>query len=196
MSRLRRGFGAFDDPFDPGELRCAASLDGVGAAGYLGVQQFGVQEGLLAQRAIDGFEQRVVVRSFSRHERHDRNAEALLDLLRVDALALLLGHIHEIEHEHAWCVVCDAREIGQHIQAALKLGGVGHHERHVGRPRCHEIGGYLLFGRVRRKPVGTGQIDDLVRSAVAEEFALFALDRLSGPVPHVLTRPGEAVEQG
>ncbi len=38
VSRLRRGFGAFDDPFDPGECRCAASLDGVGAALDLAVE--------------------------------------------------------------------------------------------------------------------------------------------------------------
>lgn len=79
---------------------------------------------------IERLIEQVAVRAIGRDERHDRYPEPALQHLRVDALALGLGDVHEVQHEHAGAI--DAREVGEHVQASFQLRGVREHAYDVG----------------------------------------------------------------
>ena len=188
MSCLWCSLGALNDLLDPRKLCRTAPLDGVSAVRHLNVQQLSIEKRLLTQCIIDGLKQHIVIRNLRRHEWHNRNAEALLNFLRIDAFTLLLSDIHEIEYKYTRRVRSNTGKVSQHIQAALKLGSIGHHKGYVSHSRRHKIRSYLFFGRIRCKAISTRQVDNLIRCITATKFAFFAFNRLSRPIAHMLTR--------
>ena len=143
---------------------------------------------------IERLIEQVAVRAIGRDERHDRYPEPALQHLRVDALALGLGDVHEVQHEHAGAI--DAREVGEHVQASFQLRGVREHAYDVGPARGDVVARDHFLLRIRREAVGAGKIAHRVIDAAARKTALLLLHRLARPVPHALPRTGQRVEQG
>ena len=87
-------------------------------------------------------------------------------------------------------------ELGEHVEAALELGGVGHHDHNVRIAGLEVVTRHLLLGRVGGKAVGSGEVDHTALRIANPERPLFPLDSLARPVAHMLPRARKAVEQG
>ena len=196
MSCLWGSLGALNDLLDPRKLCRTTPLDGISAVRHFDVQQLSIEKRLLTQCIIDSLKQRIVIRNLRCHERYNRNAEALLNFLRIDTFTLLLSNVHEIEYQYTRHVRSNTGKVSQHIQATLKLGSISHHKGYVSHSRRHKIRSYLFFGRIRCESISTRQVNNLICRITATKFAFFAFNRLSRPIAHMLTRPRESIKQG
>lgn len=109
---------------------------------------------------------------------------------------MTLRNIHEIQSKERGLLRVRGSELGEHVEAALELGGVGHHDHNVRIAGLEVVTRHLLLGRVGGKAVGSGEVDHTALRIANPERPLFPLDSLARPVAHMLPRARKAVEQG
>lgn len=156
--------------------------------------ELGILDARPASSIGDGAEQRSVARLLGSHEGHDRYAQAPLEGRDVDGLALGGSDIHEVHHEDGRAAKAD--EVREHVAAALELRCIDDDQHKVGAVRNDVIARHGLLGRLGIEAIGARKVDELVGAAVTREAAHLLLDRLTGPVAHMLARAGEPVEYG
>jgi len=114
--------------------------------------------------------------------------------MRLDVDAVLLGHVAHVEPNDQRCVQC--KHLRNQVEAALQRSGVNHHDGNIGALSDEIIArDALLFG-VCAQAVGAGQVDQVDGAPLVIEHAGLLLDRLAGPIAHVLVQPGQHVEHG
>ena len=89
---------------------------------------------------------------------HDRAAELLGELVRVDLVAVLLdqvGHVEGDDHGQA-----GLDNLKRQVQVALEVGGVDHLDDHIGLAAHEVIARALLLGAVGGKRVDAGEVRD------------------------------------
>ena len=127
-------------------------------------------------------------------KRNNGHAQARFEFLRIDALALLLGDVRKVEHQHAGRLRGAGRKIGQNEQAAFELRGIDHHQGGANFDRNQKIVRHFLFGRVRGKAVCARKVDDPVFLSGKLEFAHLLFDCFTRPVAYMLMRASKPVE--
>ena len=136
----------------------------------------------------------VVVLRIGGDKRNNGHAQARFEFLRIDALALLLGDVRKVEHQHAGRLRGAGRKIGQNEQAAFELRGIDHHQGGANFDRNQKIVRHFLFGRVRGKAVCARKVDDPVFLSGKLEFAHLLFDCFARPVAYMLMRASKPVE--
>ena len=105
---------------------------------------------------------------------------------------MALRNIHEIQSKERGLLRVRGSELGEHVEAALELGGVGHHDHNVRIAGLEVVTRHLLLGRVGGKAVGSGEVDHTALRIANPERPLFPLDSLARPVAHMLPRARKA----
>ena len=91
-------------------------------------------------------------------DHHDRAAELLGELVRVDLVAVLLdqvGHVEGDDHGQA-----GLDDLKRQVQVALEVGGVDHLDDDIGLAAHEVIARALLLGAVGGKRVDAGEVRD------------------------------------
>ena len=91
-------------------------------------------------------------------DHHDRAAELLGKLVRVDLVAVLLdqvGHVEGNDHGQA-----GLDNLKRQVQVALKVGGVDNLDDHIGLAAHEVVARALLLGAVGGKRVDAGEVRD------------------------------------
>ena len=91
-------------------------------------------------------------------DHHDRAAELLGELVRVDLIAVLLdqvGHVEGNDHGQA-----GLDNLKRQVQVALEVGGVDHLDDNIGLAAHEVIARALLLGAVGGKRVDAGEVRD------------------------------------
>ena len=91
-------------------------------------------------------------------DHHDRAAELLGKLVRIDLVAVLLdqiGHIEGNDHGQA-----GLDNLKRQVQVALEVGGVDHLDDNIGLAAHEVIARALLLGAVGGKRVDAGEVRD------------------------------------
>ena len=89
---------------------------------------------------------------------HDRAAELLGKLVRVDLVTVLLdqiGHVEGNDHGQA-----GLDNLKRQVQVALKVGGVDNLDDHIGLAAHEVVARALLLGAVGGKRVDAGEVRD------------------------------------
>ena len=91
-------------------------------------------------------------------DHHDRAAELLGELVRVNLVAVLLdqvGHVEGDDHGQA-----GLDDLKRQVQVALEVGGVDHLDDDIGLAAHEVIARALLLGAVGGKRVDAGEVRD------------------------------------
>ena len=91
-------------------------------------------------------------------DHHDRAAELLGKLVRVDLVAVLLdqiGHVEGNDHGQA-----GLDNLKRQVQVALEVGGIDNLDDHIGLAAHEVVARALLLGAVGGKRVDAGEVRD------------------------------------
>ena len=124
---------------------------------------------------------------------HHLAAQLTSQLLGVDAVAVLLHHVHHVDgHHHG-----DAQlgKLGGEVEVALQVGAVDDVQNGVGALLDEVVTSHQFLQRVGGQGVDAGQVHDH-HIVVLLQLALFLLHRDAGPVTNELIGAGEGIEKG
>ena len=143
-------------------------------------------------RLLDLLEQLFDALVLKGRDHHDRAAELLGELVRVDLVAVLLdqvGHVEGNDHGQA-----GLDNLKRQVQVALEVGGIDHLDDDIGLAAHEVIARALLLGAVGGKRVDAGEVRD-GNVLVAQELGFLFLNRDAGPVANVAVGAGDQVEK-
>ena len=123
-----------------------------------------------------------------------RHAQQPAEQRHVDGAALGLDPVHHVQRQgrrHA-----QLQHLHRQVEVALQVGGVGHDDGRVGPLLQDEVARDHLLQRVRAEAVGSRQVNQRHLAAVPAHRARLDIHGLAGPVAHVLSAPGQCVEDG
>ena len=126
------------------------------------------------------------------HRGHHRNTEELSEGLMVEFVAPFLklvvhvqGAYHSEVHVH---------ELGGEIKVALEVAGIEHVEHYI-RRLVYDLPSYVEFlGRIGRKGVSAGQVDDIEVVTLERCRRLLGIHCHSRVVAHVFMCPRREIE--
>ena len=124
---------------------------------------------------------------------HHLAAQLPGQLLGVDAVTVLLHHIHHVDGHHNGNA--QLGELRGEVEVALQVGAVDDIQNGIGTLLDQVVTGYHLLQRVGGQGVDAGQVHDH-HIVVLLQLALFLLHRDAGPVTNELIGAGESVEKG
>jgi len=91
-------------------------------------------------------------------DHHNRAAELLGELVRVDLVAILLDQVSHVEgNDHRQAGLDDLK---RQVQVALQVGGIDNLDDHIGLAAHEVIARALLLGAVGGKRVDAGEVRD------------------------------------
>ncbi|OQA41067.1 MAG: hypothetical protein BWY52_02694 [Chloroflexi bacterium ADurb.Bin325] len=128
------------------------------------------------------------------HHLDHRHAERGLQHVRLDADAVLLGHVAHVEPDDEG--PAQRQQLRGEIEAPFQRGRVDHCHDHVGLLLQEILARDALLLGVGGQAVGARQIDDVERRVAVLKAAGLLLDGLARPVAHVLVQAGQHVEDG
>ena len=195
MCFLARVDGTRNNLVNPCKFCCTHALDRIVVQRERPLKRLGIDGRLLGNRAIHSMKKAVVVLRIGGDKRNNGHAQARFEFLRIDALALLLGDVHKVEHQHAGRLRGAGRKIGQNEQAAFELRGIDHHQGGVNFARNQKIVRHFLFGRVHGKAVCARKVDDPAFLSGKTEFSHLLFDCFTRPVAYMLMRASKPVEK-
>ena len=125
-------------------------------------------------------------------DHHDRAAELLGKLVRVDLVAVLLDQICHVEgNDHGQAGLDNLK---RQVQVTLEVGGIDNLDDHIGLAAHEVVARALLLGAVGGKRVDAGEVRN--RDAlVTQELGFLFLNRDAGPVANVAVGAGNQVEK-
>ena len=147
---------------------------------------------LAGRDPMDGSEELGHADAVARRSRDHRHAERVFQLLDVDADAVALRLVHQVETDHD--PVGDLEHLQREIEVPLEPRGIEDHHRHVGPAEQNEIPGNFLVGAAGLEGVGARQVHDLHPRSGMLVLPFGAGHRLPGPVAGVLPEPGQRIE--
>ena len=129
---------------------------------------------------------------FKGRNHHDRAAELLGKLVRVDLVTVLLDQICHVEgNDHGQAGLDNLK---RQVQVALQVGCINHLDDYVGLAAHEVVARALLLGAVGGKRVDAGEVRN--RDAlVTQELGFLFLNRDAGPVANVAVGAGNQVEK-
>ena len=141
---------------------------------------------------LDLLEQLVDTLVLKGRDHHDRAAELLGKLVRVDLVAVFLHEVGHVEgHDHGQAGLNDLK---CQVQIALKVGCVDNLDDHIGLAAHEVIARALLLGAVGGKRVDAGEVRNR-DVLVTQELGFLFLNRDAGPVANVAVGAGDQVEK-
>ena len=125
-------------------------------------------------------------------DHHDRAAELLGKLVRVNLVAVFLHEVGHVEgHDHGQAGLDDLK---CQVQIALKVGRVDNLDDHIGLAAHEVVARALLLGAVGGKRVDAGEVRNR-DVLVTQELGFLFLNRDAGPVANVAVGAGDQVEK-
>ena len=124
----------------------------------------------------------------------DRDAHQIGEPFSIDLDPPVSGYVNHIERQAD--IEAHLHQLNCQVQVALKVGCVQYINYHGGFLVQEEIPGNRFFHGIGTQGIGARQIDDLDIEAVLCIGALFLLHSHSRVIAHMLSCPGECVEQG
>ena len=123
---------------------------------------------------------------------HDRTAQRLAQLLQIDPVAVLAGHVDHVQRDDHRD--SQLRKLGGQVEVALDVRRVHDVENRVRLLVDQIAAGHNFFQCIGGEAVNARQVlnDHVLR---ALEAALLLFDRHARPVAHVLVAAGQIVEQ-
>ena len=147
---------------------------------------------LRSGRLLDLLEQLFDALVLKSRDHHDRAAELLGKLVRVNLVAVLLdqvGHVEGDDHGQA-----GLDDLKCQVQIALKVGRVDNLDDHIGLAAHEVVARALLLGAVGGKRVDAGEVRNR-DVLVTQELGFLFLNRDAGPVANVAVGAGDQVEK-
>ena len=119
-------------------------------------------------------------------------AQLTAQLLGVDAVAVLLYHVHHIDgNHHRNAKLC---ELGSQVKVTLQVGAIDDIQDGIGALIDQIITGYHFLHGVGGQGVDTGQVGN-GHIAVLLELAFLLLNGNAGPVTYKLVGAGQRIKQ-
>ena len=141
---------------------------------------------------LDLLEQLVDTLVLKGRDHHDRAAELLGKLVRVDLVAVFLHEVGHVEgHDHGQAGLDDLK---CQVQVALQVGGVDDLDDYIGLAAHEVVARALLLGAVGGKRVDAGEVRNR-DVLVTQELGFLFLNRDAGPVANVAVGAGDQVEK-